>query len=98
MNTSASARGACLLAAMLACGIAPLPASAEIYSFTDENGVLHFSNVPTDERYVPLSSAPDAVAKRTVGAFEQNQTASLTKAQYVESLKRSLALTGWKAH
>jgi soluble lytic murein transglycosylase-like protein len=26
-------------------------ASAEIYSYTDENGVLHFSNAPTSARY-----------------------------------------------
>ena len=34
--------------------VLPQSATAEIYSFTDENGVVHFSNVPTDPRYVPL--------------------------------------------
>ena len=28
-----------------------LPAGADIYSYRDENGVIHFSNVPTDLRY-----------------------------------------------
>ena len=94
------ARGACLLSTILAWGIAPLPASAEIYSFTDENGVLHFSNVPTDERYVPLS-APNAVAKRTVGGSSNNQAASLTKAQYVgviEEVARTYGLESALIH
>lgn len=36
------------------------PAYADIYWFTDENGIVHFSNVPVDKRYVPfsVSSAP----------------------------------------
>jgi soluble lytic murein transglycosylase-like protein len=36
------------------------PARADIYSFTDEKGVAHFSNVPSDARYqVLLKSAPE---------------------------------------
>jgi soluble lytic murein transglycosylase-like protein len=31
-----------------------LPAGAETYSFTDEDGVVHFTNVPTDKRYQPV--------------------------------------------
>jgi len=31
-----------------------LPAGAETYSFTDEDGVVHFTNVPTDRRYQPV--------------------------------------------
>lgn len=30
------------------------PAVADIYAFVDENGVAHFSNVPTDDRYVSI--------------------------------------------
>ncbi|NIW35918.1 MAG: transglycosylase SLT domain-containing protein, partial [Gemmatimonadetes bacterium] len=30
------------------------PAFGGVYQFVDENGVLHFSNVPVDRRYVPL--------------------------------------------
>jgi soluble lytic murein transglycosylase-like protein len=29
-------------------------AGAETYSFTDEDGVVHFTNVPTDKRYQPV--------------------------------------------
>lgn len=31
--------------------LAPVNLCAEIYSYTDENGVMHFSNVPTSARY-----------------------------------------------
>ncbi|WP_090828725.1 lytic transglycosylase domain-containing protein [Nitrosovibrio tenuis] len=51
-----------ILGVLLACGLAQ-PVHAEIYSFIDENGVTHFSNVPTDRRYVPLTgSASDRSA------------------------------------
>lgn len=36
------------------------PALADIFSFTDENGVTHFTNVPSDARFqVLLRSAPE---------------------------------------
>ena len=39
---------------------AATPAWADIYSFTDEQGVTHLTNVPSDARYkVFLRSAPD---------------------------------------
>lgn len=37
-------------------------ARADIYSFVDEAGVTHFSNVPTDGRYRLLLAAPPAPA------------------------------------
>jgi hypothetical protein len=42
---------------------APGFARADVYSFTDANGVTHFSNVPADSRYQLLIATPtDAVA------------------------------------
>ena len=43
---------------------APGLARADVYSFTDANGVAHFSNVPSDSRFQLLiaSSPTDAVA------------------------------------
>ena len=35
--------------------LAPLGADAEIYTFIDEHGVVHFSNVPNDSRYKPVN-------------------------------------------
>ncbi len=34
------------------------PAWADIYGYTDEGGITHFSNVPTDSRYRLLIAAP----------------------------------------
>ena len=31
------------------------PADSRIYTFTDDNGVVHFSNVPNDHRFSPLN-------------------------------------------
>jgi soluble lytic murein transglycosylase len=43
------------LAIAAACSLAAPAASAgQIYTFVDENGVTHFSNVPNDERYSPV--------------------------------------------
>ncbi len=40
--------------------VAAAPALADIYTFTDEQGVAHFTNVPADARYeVLLKSAPE---------------------------------------
>jgi len=47
---------ACIIA------IFSLPVGAETYSFTDEDGVVHFTNVPTDKRYQPVD--PSGKKKR----------------------------------
>lgn len=45
---------------LLVLPIAATTAVADIYSFTDENGVTHFTNVPSDARFqVLLRSAPE---------------------------------------
>lgn len=55
--------GLCLLAGVVGgmgwAGSGPSPASAatDLYHFVDEQGVIHFSNVPTDPRFRPLRSA-----------------------------------------
>lgn len=49
-----------LLGLLLASSIPAPTARADIYSFTDENGVTHFTNVPSDARYqVLLRNAPE---------------------------------------
>jgi soluble lytic murein transglycosylase len=43
------------LAIAAACFLAvPAAFAGQIYTFVDENGVTHFSNVPNDERYTPV--------------------------------------------
>ncbi len=49
-----------LAGTVLALSMAATAVNADIYSFTDENGVTHFTNVPSDARYqVLLRSAPE---------------------------------------
>ena len=51
----------CALAALVA---TPLSAYADIYRFVDENGTVHFTNIPTDTRfrlYMTTKKEPDAV-------------------------------------
>lgn len=43
---------------ILAVFAAPGLARADVYSFTDANGIEHFSNVPADSRYRLLIAAP----------------------------------------
>jgi soluble lytic murein transglycosylase-like protein len=43
---------------ILAVAAAPGFARADVYSFTDANGVSHFSNVPSDSRYRLLIATP----------------------------------------
>jgi soluble lytic murein transglycosylase-like protein len=48
---------------IFAVAAAPGFARADVFSFTDANGVAHFSNVPTDSRYQLLVATPsEAVA------------------------------------
>lgn len=42
------------LPVFLALLLLPCRAGATIYSFVDENGVMHFSNVPNDPQYKPI--------------------------------------------
>jgi soluble lytic murein transglycosylase-like protein len=49
----------CLLAVMVLPGFA----RADIFAFTDSNGVTHFSNVPSDSRFkLLIASSPDPAA------------------------------------
>jgi soluble lytic murein transglycosylase-like protein len=55
----------CLYAAMVACVLVPGMANANIYSFKDEQGVVHFSNLPhLDKRYKLVYRIPDALKVR----------------------------------
>jgi len=48
-------RGALLAFAAACCLAAPAAHAGKIYTFIDENGVAHYSNIPNDARYTQLS-------------------------------------------
>ncbi|ARO87136.1 lytic transglycosylase [Nitrosospira lacus] len=90
-----------ILTALLACGLAAQPANATIYWFTDEDGVAHFSNVPTDKRYVPFTAANDAVARKTIPGTRDRRSDKLARVQYgaiIEEIARIYALESALVH
>ena len=66
-----SAAHAALLGTMIA-GLLPAWAEADVFAFTDERGVTHFSNVPADARFERLLIAPadDAAAAGKAGRID----------------------------
>ncbi|SEP03006.1 lytic transglycosylase domain-containing protein [Nitrosovibrio sp. Nv6] len=78
------------------------PAGAEIiYWFTDENGVVHFSNVPTDKRYVPFTAAGGTVVKKAMATPLGAPPRQPVKAQYgaiVEEIARTYGLESALIH
>jgi soluble lytic murein transglycosylase-like protein len=63
-------------------------ARADIYSFVDEAGVTHFSNVPTDGRYRLVLAAPPAPAPAPSHGDKHWLTRSRTFDPYIESAAR----------
>jgi len=91
-----------ILGALLACGLAQ-PAHAEIYWFTDENGVTHFSNVPADSRYVPFAgSGSDRPVNKPVTTRPNGRRPDPSiKAQYgsiIETIAQTYALESALLH
>jgi soluble lytic murein transglycosylase-like protein len=79
--------------------VLPQSATAEIYSFTDENSVAHFSNVPTDPRYVPLT--PSAPSVRKAIATTGRQAEPKLNSQYgriIEEIARTYGLESALIH
>jgi len=52
---------------ILAVAAAPGFARADVFSFTDANGVAHFSNIPSDSRYKLLFATPSDLAPAEKG-------------------------------
>ncbi|MHB8721760.1 MAG: transglycosylase SLT domain-containing protein [Steroidobacteraceae bacterium] len=57
-------------------------ARADVYSFTDANGVSHFSNVPSDSRFQLLISTPAEAAAGTPAAKQHSIDWLARSAQY----------------
>ena len=71
------------IAAVLALALfaAPAPAAAALYSFVDENGVTHFTNVPSDPRFrkVAGTERPDPAAKRSGDVAAERYEAEIAR-------------------
>jgi soluble lytic murein transglycosylase-like protein len=70
-------------AALLALGLlaAATPARATLYTFVDENGVTHYTNVPSDPRFrqVPGSAAPPAGRSGSGGVAAEKYEAEIAR-------------------
>ena len=89
-----------MFAALLPCSLAH-SAGGDIYWFTDENGVVHFSNVPTDKRYVPFITSGGRSAKKTISARGAKRSQGAVKTQYgpaIEEIARTYALESALIH
>jgi soluble lytic murein transglycosylase-like protein len=73
---------------------APFPARAgELYSYVDGDGVVHFSNAPTDKRYRQVARANDVAGVYRSGGLARGRTAPLAqlRARYAEHVKAAAA-------
>jgi hypothetical protein len=83
---------------LLACCLAE-PALAEIYSFTDEDGAVHFSNVPADSRYVLLDSFGRPAGKKEAASRPaKTPNTTFAKAQHEAAIDSVRVPTLESAH
>jgi soluble lytic murein transglycosylase-like protein len=88
-----------ILAALLASGLAQHASAEIIYSFTDEYGVVHFSNVPADERYVPFAVDGAAVKKAPpIANHGRPASSNIEYGPVIEEIARTYALEGALIH
>ena len=81
------------IVAFLCCTGAVSRAQADIFTYTDEHGVSHYSNVPTDERYaLLLRSPPDPRAPQAVAARAGWHERAAAYAGLIDSAARTAAV------
>jgi len=80
---------ALLVCALLGSLLAPSARAGELYSYIDEDGVIHFSNVPTDTRYHRVR------ARATGGGVYRNDGEARTRPLAQGS---GSALERWREH
>ncbi|HYD43580.1 MAG TPA: lytic transglycosylase domain-containing protein [Anaeromyxobacter sp.] len=89
-----------VLRSVIACALLGVLAAAqaragEIYSYVDDDGVMHFSNVPTDKRYKKLRVKPSGGGVYRSDARTEAAVASPAKAK---RLTKSAALEKYRDH
>jgi soluble lytic murein transglycosylase-like protein len=78
-----------VLAAILIGTASARPALADIYSYTDADGSLHYSNVPTDERYVLLLRESPGAAARAHDAGRRLAERRRWEAEYASLIEQA---------
>lgn len=89
-----------LILAMLICSHAH-PVFAEIYWFTDDEGVVHFTNIPVDSRYVPFAGSGRATGNKTGPRSSGGRIELSAKVRYhaaIEAVARTYALESALIH
>lgn len=89
-----------LILAMLTCSQAR-PVLAEIYWFTDDEGVAHFTNIPVDSRYVPFAGSGRAAGNKAGPRSSDSRIEPSTKVRYqaaIEAVARTYALESALIH
>jgi soluble lytic murein transglycosylase-like protein len=78
------------LLGLLAClCLASNEARSDIYAFTDAGGIQHFSNVPTDARYVLAWRTEQPVAAAKSAVLRSYSLDRLHQRQYAPAIKRA---------
>lgn len=83
-----------LLFAVAAFGMLAGPAAADIYSFRDERGVIHFTNTPDDSRYRLVrreagSSAPTSPAAAAARVFMPSEESIRRYSPIIDTASRT---------
>ena len=66
-------------------GLAVSGVQAEIYSWTDENGVKHYSHTPPPDRSIPIKTAPEIQSEST-----KNQEIEKLNQENIEAILEAL--------
>ncbi len=64
-----------ILLSLIFFSLAPVAAKGEIYTFVDQAGVVHFSNVPNDSRYKPVNKSDSRYGLRSCKIIPLRQCA-----------------------
>jgi soluble lytic murein transglycosylase-like protein len=78
------------LVTLILCSVLASPAHSAIYAFTDEQGTVHYSNVPSDPRYRLLipSEPSEAAAGTTIQTLLQRSEAFSTIIERAATVNR----------
>jgi hypothetical protein len=80
-----------ILSGVLLCAAMATPTSAEVYSFRDRRGVLHFTNAPSDQRFREVEPTRSRVTRLSFNATHRGQRPSSGRTTFLSGGRRSRA-------